>query len=138
MVSAINHKTLLAALKERILVLDGATGTMVQSYSLEEKDFRGDRFIEHPIDLKGNNDLLNITRSDIVLAIHDAYLQSGADIIETNTFNANSIALADYQMEDLAFEINNTGAKLARQKADEYSGQRFSHFPFLPPYWRPP
>ncbi len=121
MVSAINHKTLLEALKERILVLDGATGTMVQSYSLEENDFRGDRFIKHPVDLKGNNDLLNITRPDIVLAIHDAYLQSGADIIETNTFNANSIALADYKMEDLAFEINHTGAKLAKQKADEYS-----------------
>ncbi|NNE38136.1 MAG: methionine synthase, partial [Gammaproteobacteria bacterium] len=121
MVSISNNQILLNALKERILVLDGATGTMIQSYGLEEKDFRGNRFIDPPVDLKGNNDLLNITRPDIILAIHDAYLKSGADIIETNTFNANSIALADYQMEELAFELNKSGAELARQKADEYS-----------------
>jgi len=115
-----NTDLLFDALSKRILLLDGATGTMIQSYTLEENDFRGERFADHPVDLKGNNDLLSITRPDIISSIHDAYLQAGADIIETNTFNSNSVALADYQMEDLAFELNKTGAELARKKADEY------------------
>ncbi len=107
-------------LKERILVLDGAMGTMIQSYKLEEDDYRGERFSDHPCDLKGNNDLLSLTRPDIIRAIHGAYFDAGADIVETNTFNSTSIAMADYQMEDLVYELNKEGAALARSVADEY------------------
>ncbi|PID92976.1 MAG: methionine synthase [Bacteroidetes bacterium] len=105
-------------LKDRILLLDGATGTMIQSYKLEEKDYRGTRFANHPFDLKGNNDLLCLTRPDIVRAIHDAYLEAGADIIETNTFNATSISQADYGLEDLAGEINMEAARIAKEAAN--------------------
>ena len=105
-------------LDSRILLLDGAMGTMIQSYKLDEADFRGQRFSEHPCDLKGNNDLLSITRPEIISAIHLAFLDAGADIIETNTFNSTSIAMADYQMQDLAYELNNSAAKLARVAAD--------------------
>jgi 5-methyltetrahydrofolate--homocysteine methyltransferase len=105
---------------ERILVLDGAMGTMIQSYKLEEEDYRGERFSEHPCDVKGNNDLLSLTRPDIIKAIHGAYFDAGADIVETNTFNSTSIAMADYQMEDLVYELNKEGAALARIVADEY------------------
>jgi 5-methyltetrahydrofolate--homocysteine methyltransferase len=108
-------------LGERILVLDGALGTMIQSYKLEEADYRGERFIDHPVHVQGNNDLLNITRPDVVSAIHSAYLDAGADILETNTFNSTAIAMADYQMEDLAFELNKTGAELASKLADKYT-----------------
>ena len=108
-------------LGERILLLDGAMGTMIQSYNLEENDFRGKRFQEHSCDLKGNNDLLSITRPEIIRAIHLAFLDAGADIIETNTFNSTSIAMADYRMEDLAYELNLEGARLARSAADELS-----------------
>ena len=111
-------KSLLA---ERILCLDGAMGTMIQSYKLSEKDFRGSRFADHPVDLKGNNDLLNLTRPDVITSVHEAYLEAGADIVETNTFNSTSIALADYQLEDLAYELNYEGARLARQVADKFS-----------------
>src|SRR6478609_2924126 len=90
------------ALQTRILVLDGAMGTMIQRYQLSEADFRGERFKDHPRDLKGNNDLLSLTRPDIIQAIHRDYLEAGADIIETNTFNANRISLADYGLESLA------------------------------------
>ena len=109
-------------LQERILILDGAMGTMIQSYHLEEADYRGGRFIDHPCDLKGNNDLLSITRPDIIKAIHSAYFEVGADIVETNTFNSTSIAMADYRMEDLVYELNKTGATIAREAADKYGG----------------
>ncbi|SVC21002.1 uncharacterized protein METZ01_LOCUS273856, partial [marine metagenome] len=108
-------------LKNRILVLDGAMGTMVQSYGLSESDFRGDRFENHPCDLKGNNDFLSLTRPDVVGEIHRAYLDAGADIIETNTFNATSISQADYQTEDLVYEINKAAAEIARNVADEFT-----------------
>jgi 5-methyltetrahydrofolate--homocysteine methyltransferase len=108
-------------LAQRILLLDGAIGTMIQSYRLDEADYRGQRFITHSVDVQGNNDLLNITRPDIISSIHKAYLDAGADIIETNTFNSTAIAMADYQMQDLAYELNMTGAELARQAADEFT-----------------
>ena len=110
-------------MQERILVLDGAMGTMIQSYKLEEDDYRGERFADHPCDLKGNNDLLSIVRPDIIKSIHKAYFDAGADIVETNTFNATSIAMADYQMEDLVYELNKSGASLAREVADEMEQQ---------------
>ncbi len=106
-------------LKERILVLDGAMGTMIQQYQLEEKDYRGERFADYHTDIKGNNDLLSITRPDVIENIHKAYLEAGADIIETNTFNGTSISQADYDMQDLAYEINREAAKIARKAADE-------------------
>ncbi|MCH8846038.1 MAG: methionine synthase [Proteobacteria bacterium] len=109
-------------LQERILLLDGAMGTMIQSYKLEEADYRGERFADHPCDLKGNNDLLSITRPDIIKAIHGAYFDAGADIVETNTFNSTSIAMADYQQEDLVYELNKAGALLASEVADNYAG----------------
>jgi 5-methyltetrahydrofolate--homocysteine methyltransferase len=108
-------------LQERILILDGAMGTMIQRYSLEEADFRGERFANWPSDLKGNNDLLSITRPDIIEAIHKEYLEAGADIIETNTFSGTSIAMADYGMEELAYELNLESAKVARRAADYYT-----------------
>ncbi len=113
--------TLADLLKQRILILDGAMGTMIQSYQLTERDYRGERFKDHPCDLKGNNDLLAITQPKIIGDIHRAYLAAGADIIETNTFNSTSIAMADYQMEDLVYELNLAGARVARGAADEYS-----------------
>ncbi|NBA87750.1 methionine synthase [Emticicia sp. CRIBPO] len=108
-------------LKKRILILDGAMGTMIQRYKLEDEDYRGERFKDFPHDIKGNNDLLSITRPDVILAIHKEYLDAGADIIETNTFSGTTVAMADYHMEDLVYEINFEGAKLARQAADEYT-----------------
>ncbi|MDP6835834.1 MAG: homocysteine S-methyltransferase family protein, partial [Candidatus Marinimicrobia bacterium] len=92
-------KTIQEIAKERILLIDGAMGTMLQAYQLEEADFRGDRFKDHPSDLKGNNDLLSLSRPDVVEAIHTAYLEAGADLIETNTFNANAISQSDYGTE---------------------------------------
>ncbi|MEI6349083.1 MAG: methionine synthase [Bacteroidota bacterium] len=106
-------------LSHRILVLDGAMGTMIQRYQLEEVDFRGELFKTHTINLKGCNDLLNLVRPDIIEDIHRQYLEAGADIIETNTFNGTSISMADYQLEDLAYEINKSGASIARKVADE-------------------
>ena len=106
-------------LQERILFLDGAMGTMIQSYQLGEKDYRGTRFADWASDLKGNNDLLSLTQPDIIKAIHKAYLDAGSDILETNTFNATKIAMADYHMEDLAYEINVASARLAKQAAEE-------------------
>jgi 5-methyltetrahydrofolate--homocysteine methyltransferase len=113
------RESLLRELKERILVLDGAMGTMIQSYGLEEGDFRGERTGERGVPLQGNNDLLCLTRPDVVRDIHRAYLDAGADIVETNTFNANRISQADYGCEDLVYEMNLEGARLARQAADE-------------------
>lgn len=103
---------LCAQLNERILVLDGGMGTMIQSYRLNEADFRGERFADWPCDLKGNNDLLVLSKPEVISAIHNAYFEAGADIIETNTFNSTTIAMADYQMESLSAEINFAAAKL--------------------------
>lgn len=108
-------------LEKRILVIDGAMGTMIQRYQLTEADFRGERFREHTSDLQGNNDLLNITRPDIIKAIHTEYLDAGADIIETNTFSTQRISLADYNLEELAYELSYEGARIAREVADEYN-----------------
>ena len=108
-------------LEKRILIIDGAMGTMIQRYQLGEADFRGERFKDHPSDLKGNNDLLNITRPDIVKAIHAEYLDAGADIIETNTFSTQRISLADYGMEQLDYELSYEGARLAREVVDAYN-----------------
>lgn len=108
-------------LNQRILILDGAMGTMIQAHKLEEADYRGERFVEWPGELRGNNDLLSLTRADIISGIHEAYLEAGADIIETNTFNSTSIAMADYAMESLAGELCEASARLARQAADKYS-----------------
>src|SRR5438477_10093162 len=105
-------------LRERIVILDGAMGTMIQARGLEEKDFRGERFKDWGHDLKGNNDLLSLTQPEIIQAIHREYLEAGADIIETNTFNSNAISMADYGMEGLAYELNVAGAKNARAAAD--------------------
>ena len=106
------------AAAERILVLDGAMGTVIQGYKLEEADFRGERFAGWPKDLKGNNDLLILTRPDVIREIHQAYFEAGADIVETNTFSSTTIAQADYGMEELAYELNLQGARLAREAAD--------------------
>ncbi len=114
---------LTAALRDRILVLDGAMGTMIQWYGLAEEDYRGDRFADWPSDLRGNNDLLCLTRPAVVREIHEGYLRVGADIVETNTFNAQRISLADYGMEDLAYEINLAAARLARQACDAVTAE---------------
>ncbi|MCW8844951.1 MAG: methionine synthase [Gammaproteobacteria bacterium] len=108
-------------LRDRILILDGAMGTMVQACRLQESDFRGARFADWPQDLKGNNDLLSLTRPDVVKNIHAAYLEAGADMIETNTFTANAPSMSDYGMQDLVEEMNRESARLAREVADEYS-----------------
>ena len=110
------------ALKERILILDGAMGTMIQAYKLREKEYRGERFAEVPQDLMGNNDLLSITQPDIIKTIHKEYLLAGADIIETNTFNSTRVSQADYDLEDIVYELNKVSAELARQAADEVGG----------------
>lgn len=110
-------------LAQRILFLDGAMGTMIQGYHLEEQDYRGARFSDWDSDLKGNNDLLSLTQPDIIKAIHKAYLDAGCDIIETNTFNATTIAMADYNMQSLAYEINYESAKIAKQVAIEVTQQ---------------
>ena len=107
--------------KEKILVLDGAMGTMVQSYNLTEDDFRSDRLKDHRKDLKGNNDLLCLTRPDVVAEIHQAYFDTGADIVETNTFNANAISQFDYCTEALSYEINVEAAKIAKSVASTYT-----------------
>jgi 5-methyltetrahydrofolate--homocysteine methyltransferase len=110
-----------AAAKKRILILDGAMGTMIQRHKLKEADYRGERFKDWPSDLKGNNDLLVLTQPDIIQGIHEAYFEAGSDIIETNTFNAQTVSMADYGMEALAFEINVAAAQLARKAADTYT-----------------
>ena len=108
-------------LNHRILVLDGAMGTMVQSYDLKESDFRGEEFKDHHSDLIGNNDILSLTRPDIVNDIHTAYLDAGADLIETNTFNSTSISQADYNMEDIVYRLNYSSAKIAVQAAKRFT-----------------
>ncbi len=109
-----------SALEKRILVLDGAMGTMIQQHPLEEADFRSTRFNDHPCPLKGNNDLLSLTQPEIIKSIHRAYFDAGADIVETNTFSSTSIGMADYQMESLAYELNFESAKIAKEVAEEY------------------
>src|SRR6188768_1884215 len=116
-------KTLQDCLKERILIIDGAMGTMIQRYKLQETDYRGDRFKDWHTDVKGNNDLLSITQPQIIEEIHKQYLEAGADIIETNTFSSTSIAQADYDMQSLAYELNIASAKCARNAADEYTAK---------------
>ncbi|HEY7644142.1 MAG TPA: homocysteine S-methyltransferase family protein [Hyphomicrobiales bacterium] len=111
------------AAAERILILDGAMGTMIQRHKLGEADYRGERFADWPRDLKGNNDLLVLTQPEIIRDIHEAYFEAGADIAETNTFNAQAISLADYGMESLAYEMNLAAAKLARQAADLWTAR---------------
>lgn len=113
--------TLSDALRERILVLDGAMGTMIQRHSLDEAGYRGDRFADWTQDVQGNNDLLTLTQPDIIREIHGQYFDAGSDIVETNTFSATTIAQADYGMQDLAFELNKTSAELAREVADDRS-----------------
>ncbi|MFB3146782.1 MAG: homocysteine S-methyltransferase family protein, partial [Nitrospirales bacterium] len=105
-------------MKQRIVVLDGAMGTMIQQHKLEEADFRGTQFANHSCDVKGNNDLLVLTKPDLISSIHQEYLEAGADLIETNTFNSNSISMADYKMEHLAYDLNVAGAKAARKAAE--------------------
>jgi len=110
-------------LEHRILIIDGAMGTMIQRYGLEENDYRGERFKDWPSDVKGNNDLLSLTQPHIIREIHGQYLDAGADIIETNTFNAQRISLADYGMEELAYEINVSAARLAKESIEEWRAQ---------------
>lgn len=110
-------------MKERILIIDGAMGTMIQRHKLAEADYRGERFKDWPCDVKGNNDLLNITRPDIITGIHKQYLDAGADIIETNTFSSTSIAMADYEMQSLAYELNVAAARCARAAIEAWYGE---------------
>ncbi len=109
------------ALRQRILILDGAMGTMIQRHKLEEADYRGERFADWHTDVKGNNDLLVLTRPEVIRGIHEEYLEAGADILETNSFNATRASMADYDMEDFAYEINVAAARLAREAADKFS-----------------
>lgn len=111
------------AIAHKILVLDGAMGTMLQQYSFTEEDYRGSRFKDFPHPLKGNNDLLSLTQPDAILAIHRQYLEAGADIIETNTFSGTTIGMADYHMEHLVYELNYESARLARKAADEFTAK---------------
>ena len=109
------------ALQQRILILDGAMGTMIQGHGLDEADFRGTRFKDHTMPLKGNNDLLSITQPEIIENIHAQYLEAGADIIETNSFNGNAVSMADYGLEDIVYELNKASADVARRAADRFS-----------------
>jgi len=113
--------TIKRLLRKKILILDGAMGTMIQRYQLEENDYRGDRFKDHPMALRGNNDLLTLTRPEIIREIHQAYFQAGADIAETNTFSSTSIAQEDYGLEGIAYEMNFEAAKLASEVAAEFT-----------------
>ncbi len=115
--------TLQRLLAHRILVLDGAMGTMIQRYTLTEADFRGERFRDHPRDLKGDSDVLVLTRPDVISAIHHEYLAAGADILETDTFGATVIAQADYALEPFAYEMNVEGARLAKEAAVEWTAK---------------
>src|ERR687890_1380884 len=108
-------------LEQRIVLLDCAMGTMIQSYGLSEEDYRGERFADHPVELGGNNDLLSITQPEIIRDIHEAAMDAGSDIIETNTFSSTSIAQTDYRLEDLAYDLNYEAARLARETADAYT-----------------
>ncbi len=116
-----SYSAILKLLESRILVLDGAMGTMIQQYQLEEDDFRGSRFENHADSLKGNNDLLSLTRPDVIQAIHEAYFKAGADIAETNTFSSTSIAQADYNLQTAVYDINFQSARIAKAAARKYS-----------------
>jgi 5-methyltetrahydrofolate--homocysteine methyltransferase len=122
------QQLLQSLLQQRILVLDGAMGTMIQKYKLSEEDYRGERFKDYSILIQGNNDLLSLTQPDIIKDIHKSYLEVGSDIIETNTFNATRTSMADYKMQDLAYEINVVSAKLAREACDEFSTKNKPRF----------
>src|SRR6201996_1253622 len=115
--------TLRKLLKERILIIDGAMGTMIQRHKLQEADYRGERFKDWPSDVKGNNDLLVLTQPQIIEGIHREYLDAGADIIETNTFNSQRVSLADYHMEDLSYELNVAAARIAKKAAADYTSR---------------
>ena len=115
-------------LKNKILVLDGAMGTMIQRFSLSEEDFRGDRFKNHDCDLKGNNDLLSITRPDVIQSIHEDYLIAGSDIIETNTFSSTSIAQEDYNLSSIVYDLNFHSAKIAKEVAIKYTTKEKPRF----------
>ncbi|NER12522.1 5-methyltetrahydrofolate--homocysteine methyltransferase [Leptobacterium flavescens] len=110
-------------IEKRILVLDGAMGTMLQQYNFSEEDFRGERFRDFHIPLKGNNDLLSLTQPEAIKEVHAKYFEAGADIVETNTFSGTTIAMADYEMEDLVYELNYESARLAREVADEFTAK---------------
>jgi 5-methyltetrahydrofolate--homocysteine methyltransferase len=110
-------------LKNRILVLDGAMGTMLQAYKFSEEDFRGERFKDYPTSLQGNNDLLSLTQPEAIKTIHGKYFEAGADIVETNTFSSTTIAMADYQMEDLVYELNYQSAKIAKEVANKFTAK---------------
>ncbi len=110
-------------LTQKILVLDGAMGTMIQRYRLTEADYRGERFARHPSDLGGNNDLLVLTQPQIITEIHKSYLEAGADLIETNTFNSNAISQSDYKLESLVYELNLAAARLAREAATSFTSK---------------
>ncbi len=116
-------KTIYDCLKERILIIDGAMGTMIQRHKLAEKDFRGERFKDWPVDVKGNSDLLCLTQPEIIESIHRQYLEAGADIIETNTFSSTAIAQADYGMQSLVYELNLAAAELAKKAAAEFTAK---------------
>ncbi|MBP6660977.1 MAG: homocysteine S-methyltransferase family protein, partial [Chitinophagales bacterium] len=118
-----NNSLLHQIAQERILILDGAMGTMIQRYKLEEEDYRGDRWTNHSHPLKGNNDLLSITRPEIIKEIHRQYYEAGADIVETNTFSGTTIAQADYHLEDAVYDINFQSAKIAKEVADEMTAK---------------
>src|SRR6476620_7993431 len=120
-------------LQKRILIIDGAMGTMIQRYGLQEEDYRGVRFKDWASDLKGNNDLLSLTQPQIIIAIHKQYLEAGADIIETNTFKSQRVSLADYHMQHLAYEMNLAAATLARQAVQEFvaEGNKRDGGPFV-------
>ena len=117
--------SIIAELNSRILVLDGAMGTMIQTYKLEEEDYRGDKFKDHDIPLKGNNDLLSITKPEIIKEIHRGYLNAGADIIETNTFSSTSIAMKDYGLENEVYELNYKSAKISKEVASEFKEKKY-------------
>lgn len=117
--------SIIGELNSRILVLDGAMGTMIQTYKLEEEDYRGDKFKDHDIPLKGNNDLLSITKPEIIKEIHRGYLNAGADIIETNTFSSTSIAMKDYGLENEVYELNYESAKIAKEVASEFKEKKY-------------
>ncbi len=110
-------------LQQRVLILDGAMGTMIQRYKLKEEDFRGELFKDSKVDLQGNNDLLSLTRPEIILEVHKKYLEAGADIIETNTFSGTSIAQADYHLEHIIYDLNKASAEIAREAADLFTAQ---------------
>ncbi|PSQ83209.1 MAG: methionine synthase, partial [Bacteroidetes bacterium QS_7_67_15] len=117
----IDDHPLTELLEERILVLDGAMGTMIQQHELTEEDFRGDQFADHGHDLKGNNDLLSVTRPDLIRGVHEDFLDAGSDLIETNTFSATSVAQEDYGLEEDAYDLNVASAQVAREAAEKYS-----------------